>query len=282
MMSRFKAYLGVKLFERGAKGAILTQEGEDLYRRIADGFRTIETGLRELEQRRGRSITVTLSVSSAFTTHWLMPRIDRFHKLFPNVDLRFQLIAGSLRGSVENVDFGMRFVDEGENILPDSLVMNEIMLPVCSPGYLDRPPDEAPPKDGNTIIHLTDAPSDWTSHYPPFETGRHGPSKTLHFSDYAIVVQAALLSQGIAFGWITVASPALIARTLVPVSTLTKTSRRCVLIAPRTRPPRAIASDIRDWIISEMRMDVEQIHKLYPQLGILDAAYLTERTDTNH
>src|SRR5258706_8465922 len=97
MISRFEVYLGVILFERGAKGAVLTQEGEDLYRRIADGFRIIETGFRELEQRRGRSVTVTLSVSSAFTTHWLMPRIGRFHKQFPNVDLRFQLIAGSLR-----------------------------------------------------------------------------------------------------------------------------------------------------------------------------------------
>jgi hypothetical protein len=55
----------------------------------------------------------------------------------------------------------------------------------------------------------------------------------LNFSDYAVVVQAALLGQGIAFGWITVASHALITGALVPASEmLTRTSRRCLLISP--------------------------------------------------
>ena len=115
MLSRFESYLGLRLFERGGKGAVLTPEGEVLYRRVADGFRSIEAGLREVEQLRAGKETVTISVSSAFTTHWLMPRMDRFQRRFPAVDLRFQMIAGSLRGPVENVDLGMRFLDEEDS-----------------------------------------------------------------------------------------------------------------------------------------------------------------------
>src|SRR6266702_1831401 len=81
-----------------AGGAMLTEEGELLYRRVLDGFRSIESGLIEIERRRRGTETVTLSLSSAFTTHWLMPRIDKLQRRFPHVDLRFQLIAGSLRG----------------------------------------------------------------------------------------------------------------------------------------------------------------------------------------
>ena len=99
MLGRFEDYLGVRLFDRTAGGATLTEEGELLYRRVTDGFRSIESGLVEIERRRRGTETVTLSVSSAFTNHWLMPRIDKLQRAFPNVDLRFQLISGSLRAA---------------------------------------------------------------------------------------------------------------------------------------------------------------------------------------
>jgi DNA-binding transcriptional LysR family regulator len=272
MLSRFESYLGLRLFERGGKGAVLTPEGEVLYRRVSDGFRSIEAGLREVEQLRGGKETVTISVSSAFTTHWLMPRMDRFQRRFPAVDLRFQMIAGSLRGPVDNVDLGMRFLDGDDTVPPDSMVVREVMLPVCSPGY--RRPGTGATEDGNTIIHLTDSSPDWASQYPPFATGRFGPVKTLSFSDYAVVVQAALLGQGIAFGWITVVSHALNSGALVPASDrLTKGARVCVLVTPRNRPAKPFVREIREWIVAELRAEIEAIHGLYPDLGLLRACY---------
>jgi DNA-binding transcriptional LysR family regulator len=275
MLSRFEAHLGVKLFERSVKGAVLTPEGQGLYRRVADGFRIIQAGVREVEQRRGRAEPVTLSVSSAFTTHWLMPRIDRFQRRFPDVDLRFQLIAGSLRGPVQDVDLGMRFVEESEGVAPDSLLLKEIMLPVRSPAYRSAAAgDLKGGKSGVTVIELTDAPSDWASQYLAGEGIRSGREQTIHFSDYALVIQAALLGQGIALGWLTVVSNALLARTLVPASDrLTRTSRRCVLINPRHLPTRPVVREIRDWIVAQLRSDLEAIEGIYPDLGILAAGY---------
>jgi len=52
MLGRFEQHLGVRLFDRTAGGAILTEEGELLYRRVLDGFRSIESGLIEIERRR--------------------------------------------------------------------------------------------------------------------------------------------------------------------------------------------------------------------------------------
>src|SRR5258708_4028205 len=52
MLGRFEDYLGVRLFDRTAGGATLTEEGELLYRRVTDGFRSIESGLIEIDRRR--------------------------------------------------------------------------------------------------------------------------------------------------------------------------------------------------------------------------------------
>lgn len=270
MLSRFEDHLGLPLFERTSKGASLTREGHELFKRVSEGFRLIEGGFEAIGRRGTRPESVTLSVSSAFTTHWMMPRIDRFQRRFPTVDLRFQLIAGSLRGPVENVDLGMRFIDRDEPAPPDAHVLNEVMIPVSSPAYLRRARRHAAERtEGDTVIQLTDSPSDWAARYAPLKTGRTGPQKTLTFSDYAVVLQAAHLSQGVALGWLTVVSHALSAGTLVPVaSRLTSTERRCVLVGSSRRPLRPVVAAIRSWIIEELHREIDAIDRAYPRLGI--------------
>jgi DNA-binding transcriptional LysR family regulator len=151
MLGQFEEFLGVRLFDRAGGRAVLTEEGEILYRRVLDGFRSIESGLIEIDRRRKGTETVTLSVSSAFTTHWLMPRIDKLQRGFPKVDLRFQLISGPLRGAVENVDLGMRFRDRFDPETNGALVMREVMLPICSPAYRDADSAEGPVEPSQTM-----------------------------------------------------------------------------------------------------------------------------------
>src|SRR5438045_3395995 len=116
MLSRMEDHLGVRLFERAHGKVTLTESGEILYKRIADGFLGIEAALDEIEARRTGTDTITLSVSTAFTTHWLMPRMHKLRKEFPSVDVRFQLSSGPLRGPVKDVDLALRFPhwDEGD------------------------------------------------------------------------------------------------------------------------------------------------------------------------
>ena len=128
--------------------------------------------------------------------------------------------------------------------------------------------------DANTIIRLADSPGDWVAQYPCFLTKRGGPVKTLSFSDYAVVVQAALLGQGIALGWFTVTSHWMLTGALVPASeTLMTTTRVCELVYPQDRSVRPVVVEIRDWIIEQLRCDLKAIDRLYPRLQLMAASY---------
>jgi DNA-binding transcriptional LysR family regulator len=164
----------------------------------------------------------------------------------------------------------MRFVESDEAVPAGAHVLNEVMIPVCSPSYLKAAKRDASTRaGGNTVIQLTDSPTDWAARYAPFKTGRAGPDKTLTFSDYAVVIQAALLSQGIAFGWLTVVSHALTTGALLPAaSTLTRTSRRCVLLGSSRRALRPIVAEIRAWIITELQREIQAIDEAHPSLGV--------------
>jgi DNA-binding transcriptional LysR family regulator len=147
--------------------------------------------------------------------------------------------------------------------------MKEVMLPVCSATYRDADGAEGE-IEPNTIIRLVDTPADWAAQYPVFLTRRHGLAKTLSFSDYAVVVQAALLGQGIALGWLTVVSHWLLTGALVPAAEkLTTTRRICELVHPQDRPVRPVVVEIQNWIIEQMRSDMVAIDRLYPGLQLM-------------
>src|SRR6202020_1561581 len=48
MLGQFEEHLGVRLFDRAAGRAVLTEEGELLYRRGVDGFRSLQSGALEV------------------------------------------------------------------------------------------------------------------------------------------------------------------------------------------------------------------------------------------
>ena len=79
--------LGLPLFERRHKGVHTTDAGQHLLDQVSLGLTLIDQALREV-----RSMThaqpVTLAVSTATATWWLLPRIARFKQLHPDIELR--------------------------------------------------------------------------------------------------------------------------------------------------------------------------------------------------
>ncbi len=272
MLARMEDHIGVRLFERVHGGIELTENGKILYRKISEGFSGIESAIREIEARATGVESVTLSVSTAFTTHWLMPRMSRLNKAFPSVDLRFQLISGRIGGPLVNVDLGMRFLRESEIDGNSVLVMPETLLPVCNQRYHEMSQTDAGREHGDTVIVMDDEERGWHDRFAAFAgPGRH-VAGMLSFNDYAIVVQAALLGQGIALGWLNVVSHWLSQGALLPVEEeLIVTNRRCCLVSPANRPLRPIVAEVRDWLVEETRSDMCIVDRTFPKLGLRDA-----------
>jgi DNA-binding transcriptional LysR family regulator len=267
MLSRLEEHLGVQLFERVRGGARLTESGSILYRRVQEGFSTIESAISEIESRATGLETVTLSVSTAFTTHWLMPRMSRFNERFPTVDMRYQLMSGRIGGPLVDVDLGMRYLDAGSVKATDRLLVPEITLPVCNASYLKNVVLAGHEKHSPTLISMDNQDRSWAQAFAP--GGRH--DNALVFSDYAVVVQAALLGQGVALGWLNVVSHCLAKGELLPAADQLRVApRRCCLVSPANRPMRPMVENIRDWIAEEMRDDLARVDALYPHLGLAE------------
>lgn len=251
--------LGTTLFVRKSSGLELTAEGLLLYRTMSEVLTRLRETVRVIGERNRRTQIVELSLSTAFVTHWFVPRMGAFHAAFPDVDLRFQLTSGALRGPPGDVDLAMRRTDareQGDGIWPFS---PELVLPVCSRVYRDQfgALDAAGTSDGPVLLELTDTEIGWRTMLGSRLADPLRPGSWIELSDYAVVLQMAVSGQGVALGWVSAISRPLADGTLVPASAdRIATGRHFSLIAPGGRPLRPIVADIRDWMISEMNADL--------------------------
>lgn len=80
-----EADLGVKLFNRRARGLTLTMQGEALAHEIAPALQQIDNALSAVADV---SNTVSLSVTPSFAAKWLGPRLPAFMQLHSEIDLQ--------------------------------------------------------------------------------------------------------------------------------------------------------------------------------------------------
>ena len=263
-IAQLETHLGFRLFSRSPIGLELTEEGRLLHTAVTEGLQRVEAALTDLGARRARHQVVDLSLSTAFVTHWFIPRMQEFYQAFPSVDLRFQLISGSLRGAPGDVDLAMRRHIDDQHEYHSWHFAPEVVLPVSSPAYLDRHgPLQRDNATRHRFLHFADPLLDWSLFWGELINCREQNAAWVEFTDYAVVVQAAMNGEGIAPGWLTVISRALAKGTLVPaLSQRVVTGKAFHLLAPRQRPLRDIVLAIRNWMAVQMRDDMAQIERL--------------------
>jgi DNA-binding transcriptional LysR family regulator len=138
-VSALEDSLNVPLFHRHARGLILTEQGELLYRTAREVFHKLsmtEAMLMESKERPGGPLTITTTV--AFGSMWLTPRMAEFRAQYPDITVNLVL-------SEDELDIGMREADVGIRMnkprQPDLVQRHLITLhshAYASPAYLER------------------------------------------------------------------------------------------------------------------------------------------------
>ena len=104
-VSALEQELSVSLFHRHARGLILTEQGELLYRTAHDVFMKLEAARAKLTDSREKPHgELKVTTTPGIGIHWLTPRLGEFIDLFP--DIRITLITTD-----EELDLAMREAD---------------------------------------------------------------------------------------------------------------------------------------------------------------------------
>ncbi len=108
-ISALEESLHIPLFHRHARGLILTEQGDVLYRTVKEVFHKLamaEALITESRERPSGPLKVTTTV--AFGTTWLTPRIKEFIELYEDVEVSVILTDGALDLSMREADVAIR------------------------------------------------------------------------------------------------------------------------------------------------------------------------------
>ncbi|MEM8818474.1 MAG: transcriptional regulator GcvA [Pseudomonadota bacterium] len=252
----FEAFLGVPLFRRLTRALRLTDAGQAALPLLQDGFDALAAGVDRLRSFRDAD-ELTISVSPSFGAMWLVPRLDRFRRRYPEIEIRIDGTDRRVDIRSGEADLAIRYGAGGYTSVRVDRLFGQVNTPVCSPSLLKGPTPLRQPADlsHHTLLHIDwkDAEASWrmwllAAGLPEIDAMR-GP----RFSAEDMAVRAAVDRQGVALvGHRLVADHLAAGRLVRPFddSFSTPLSFAYYLLSPKDGASASIAA-FRTWLLEE-------------------------------
>src|ERR1700753_49597 len=128
-----EATLGVKLFQRHARGVVLTAEGRSLADAATAALSDIDAVAVGLSGKVNLSSQLRVAALHSLTYCWLIPRLSRFVESHPQIILSFETGTAITRFDHTGPDLAIRYGGGTWSGLTSIQIMDEHLLPAAPP-----------------------------------------------------------------------------------------------------------------------------------------------------
>jgi len=202
-----EADLGIPLFRRLNRALLLTDEGQLLLPDIRDGFQSFHKAMERLRARSSENV-LTVAMAPSFAAKWLVPRLEKFNRAQPELDVRISASMQMVDYDTEGVDIGIRFGKGNYPGFVSELLLQDTAFPVCSPRLLTGEHALSSPDELRFHVLLHD--ESWRLNYESFPNWSmwiaaadiEGVDATrgTRFNMTSDVINAAIEGAGVALG----------------------------------------------------------------------------------
>jgi DNA-binding transcriptional LysR family regulator len=138
-ISSLEESLSVALFHRHARGLILTEQGELLYRTAHEVFSKLAMAEAQLAESKDRPKgQLKITATQAFGSSWLTPCLLEFIELYPDVEVDLVLEDRELDLSMREADVAIRMQPPRQPELIQRHLMTVHLNVYAAPNYLKR------------------------------------------------------------------------------------------------------------------------------------------------
>ena len=197
-------YAGTPLFKRTGRSVLLTDAAQAALPMVREAFESIGEAGRVMRApaRKGR---VMVSCAPSFAAKWLAPRLERFHEAHTGIEAWVSADMQLTDFNTADADLAIRYGRGYYEGLKSEKLMDETVLPVCSPNLLEGPDALRRPADltAHTLIHdesQENDPScpDWASWLRARGVDGVDAQRGPRFNQAVLVIEAAVNGRGVA------------------------------------------------------------------------------------
>jgi putative choline sulfate-utilization transcription factor len=256
-ISQLEAELGVDLFVRRRRGVELTSAGAAFLETVEHGLKTLSDGVASARRQAGRK-TLKILTDYGFAAWWLMPRLASLGELLPGVEVQLATTQAGIESTDADFDVGIMFGRGDWSAFHTTPLFAEEVYPVCSPAYLGgrEAPMTAAEIAGLRLLHLRGPSRDrwftWNDWFAAYGTAADLGQQDLAFDNFQLVLQAALLGQGVCIGWAPLIDDLVKGGGLVKLSAEPlRSTRGYHLVEHGNRPYAANVSIMKAWLLEQ-------------------------------
>ncbi|MQA23039.1 LysR substrate-binding domain-containing protein [Rugamonas rivuli] len=250
---QLEAHLGVRVLDRTPRSVSLTADGRRLYEATVSAFDGILRVADDLRHgQRGQQLT--LSSTTAFLSHWLVPRLGQIQALFPELDLRLHASDAVVPLRQGAVDIAIRYGKGPFAGVAATPLAADRYAPVCSPGLHIR---SAGDLRRARLIHIDGRTAplplpDWERWCAQAGITGVDTGSGLRFTDGMHAIQAAIAGNGVVLVSVVLVADALAEGLLAMPFEQTLAGDAYHFVCAPELDSRADVVRLRDWFLETM------------------------------
>ena len=246
--------LGQALFTRLNRGLILTEAGARYFPTIEHIFEKLREATEQVKLKQ-ETHTLTVSTLASFAARWLVPRLGKFLRLYPEMDVRISPSLQPVDFKKDDVDIAIRYgLGKYPGLCAEHL-FQEDLFPVCSPELLKGEHPLKTPADLNyhTLLH-DEGRGEWRPWLMAAGVENVDASRGTFYSDSSMAIQAAVGGQGVVLASNVLAADELANGNLLRPFDLKTTARFAyyVVYPQKSANDKKIAA-FRNWLLQEAK-----------------------------
>ena len=257
-IKQLEIHLGVELFIRKSRAVELTKLGRLYYPILREAFDRIAEGTELLTAPHSASI-LTVQLYSTFAIRWLIPRLQRFNKANPEIQVRLNTSQTDVDFQQDDVDLCVMIGSPSSTALHYDHLFDSLMFPVGSPALLAGNNPMTSPADlaGKIILQVYPSRKDWYVWLEGAGVEGVDPESGLQFDSYDLALSTASQGIGVALGMQPYISRDLKAGLLVELfpGQRVKADGEWYLVCRRERAFSRKVIAFREWILAEVADD---------------------------
>ena len=236
------------LFHRHGRTIELTETGKALLPGVQRGLAELRKAMKVIEQDRSEGV-LNVSMVPVFLQKWMMPRLTRFYRVAPEVDLRVSADSELVNFDDSDMHAAIRFGPGRWPGLHSVKLMDDWILPVCSPSYLEEHGPIEFTADLQKYRLLFAQSEIWNAWFRDIGVSEEG-QRLPRLNDGLSTLLAAEQGEGIALSrWSLVARDIDYGRLVAPVPRMVRTDWSYYFVAPEHFWDMPKVAAFRDWMI---------------------------------
>ncbi len=253
-------YLSMKLFLRRNRTLLLTEEGQSYFLELKDIFKHLQEATERLVAR-GSKGAITVAMPPSFASIWLVPRINSFSAIHPDIDVRIKAVDFDEGFLEDDIDVAIYYGKGRWSGVQADKLHREFLTPLCSPSLFNgpKPLNDLTDLKHHVLLHdeTRAAWKNWLKQIGvPGVNVNQGPV----FSHSMLVLQAAALGQGIALGNTVLARPEIEAgRLIMPFEEKLESREAFYVVCDESQAELGKIAAFRDWILALVEEEQDDV-----------------------